>query len=278
MECGECRSKHVILDPFLGEYYCGDCAFVIEDNIIDFTDLSFAYGKEGRPKSYSEVDFTKANKGLGTPIFSAVSKLALKFGYIHRDRPDGPVERSFSEALPSLRAAWTAFSVPDMLKAESAKLYRKCIRKKLTLGRDTDSMALAVVYVTCENTGVTRDLPNAVKQNRIEHEKMLAYAKIIKEATSAQALSVKDYIRIGGSALALSDDLLSKAEEFGDKIIERRLEVGKHPAVVAGGIIYNASIAEGNKIRQADIAEALKVSERSIRRTEKSFRSMLKRH
>lgn len=272
MECPDCNSSKIYVDWFLGEYYCYDCGLIIEDNIVDFSDKSFAFDSEGNLKGYGATDLTKADRGLGTSIQEVVSALVKHLDSTFFNTPVENVERSFSQAQPVLQKVWSSLNLSSDLKTNSAMLYRKCIRKQMTKGRKTEEMALAVVYVACKRSGMHRDIAKTAKELSISMDTVQAYCKAIDDETSPKTkLFVQDYVKKCTDSLKLPDQLTDIALKLNKKVTSKKLEIGKHPAVVAGAIVYKAGLENHEELSQAKIAKALSVSERSIRRIVKEL-------
>ena len=276
MRCVGCNSRKVILDDRLGEYYCSDCGFIIEDNIVDFTDLSFLFTKDGRIRAHSLTSFLLANKGLGTPLLRKILRLFAKnLNPRYMQGPEGSIERGFRKALPSLKVVWNMLLLPPELKLSSAILYRKCIRKHLIGGRSVDGMALAAVHCACSSANIKRDISDAAKEFGIPTKLVYSYSRLIGDMTKPirPRLYVNDYIKMGALALSLPEELSRKSERLGNMVTKGRgrIDIGKHPAVVAGAVIYKATAGSGKRISQADVAKGLGVSERSIRRMVKEL-------
>ena len=273
MKCEDCRGSNIILDDILGEYYCSDCGLILEDNVADYSDLSFTFTGDKQSVHHSISSFMEAGSGrLGTPLGKIMRKLrSLKGAYV--DSPTESLERGFKEALPSLRAIWGMASLPMDLRLGSALLYRKCIRKKLTAGRRIEEMALAATHNVCSTSGFGMDIPRIVKELGVSMENVHTYSELIqgKMKPVSGGLYVTDYIRKGIEELGLSDPAAEKAISMGDAVLGKRLELGKHPAVVAGAVIYKACEEGKEGVSQAKVAKILNVSERSVRRVAKAI-------
>lgn len=269
MDCSGCKSaSSVILDTILGEFYCVECGLIAEDNVVDYTDLTFTFTGDEKSIHHSLVSFIKANRGLGSYIGDEERQF-LGVKSKHLNSPQDNLERSFYEALPYLQVSWNMLNLPQDLQIASAILYRKCIRKKLTAGRNLAAMSLAAISKACSDAGFAINLSKPSKELGVTPEKIQAYYKVIvdntRPDTSRDYLLV--YIKKGIETLGLPETVSESAVKFGKKVIAKHIEVGKHPAVVAGAVIYKVCYGTENEISQAKIAENLKISERSIRRT-----------
>ena len=268
MQCLDCKSKSIILDNALGEYYCGDCGLIIEDNVADFSDFSFTFTGDEKSAHHSITSYMEVGKGLRTPFGDMIKRLKnLKRRYT--ESPFSNTERSFTEALPFLKMIWNRAALSTDLKISSAMLYRKCIRKRLITGRRIEEMTFATVYNICVAAQLEKDFEKIAKELEISMTNVYSYSELIKNETKhiSEKLYVEDYIKRGISELNLSETISKRALLIGKEIVSKRLELGKHPAVVAGVILYKICLEKKEKVSQAQIAKALNVSERSIRRT-----------
>ncbi|MGI0059284.1 MAG: hypothetical protein ACREBJ_05905, partial [Nitrosotalea sp.] len=166
-----------------------------------------------------------------------------------------------------------ALMLPINVRLFSAILYRKCIGKKITKGRKAEAMALAVVYNTCRAADISRNIENAARALEVPLNTLHSYSKIIERDTSTKlpTFYVYDYIKIGAKALSLPVVVNKKAIALGNYVVKKKLELGKHPGVVAGAVIYLAGLENGEQMSQKRIAKSLDVSERSIRRVAKEL-------
>ncbi len=271
MDCPDCNSDKIYVDWLLGEYYCYDCGLMIEDNIIDFSDISFIFDENGKLKNYSNTDPTRPDKGLGAmQPRSMLQRFTEDLQRRITFRPVENVERSFFAALPALRRVWKSLDLPKGLRVDSAMIYRRCIKKRLTKGRITEGMAIAAVYVACTRSGMQNDMSRAAKALSVPMDTVQAYSRIVEGGTAPQTrFYVRDYVKKGIESLKLPQTISEKAFEICKKVLSQKLEIGKHPAVVAGAIIYKAGLENKEEISQERIAKALGVSERSVRRMTK---------
>ena len=242
------------------------CGAVIEDALPDSSDLSFSFTGDATSAHHSRTSFLEEDKGLGTPQ-PRLKGMHYSPKRLHLDEPVDPVERGFKAALPWLRLACSALSLPRGVELASATLYRKCIRKQLTRGRKAEALALACVAAACGNAGMAKDLSLAARPLGVSMELVGSYAGLVRsEAMRAPAPYVHDYVRSGIARLELPKEIGDKAVMLADEIVGKRKELGKHPAVVAGAMICRAIEQANASVRRIEVAKALEVSERSIRR------------
>jgi transcription initiation factor TFIIB len=268
MECPGCGKAGIVADMVNGEYYCPRCG-LLDDVMFDY---SLPWYKEDGP-GYSRVSSSLFNRGLGSaPPMNLKAYKRLKAKHMIDDAAS-PLERNFEKIIPILKLIWCRLRIPQYMREESAKLYRDCITKGLTNGRDSYAMSLAVVNTVCERYSIEKRIDNITAEFECKAIDVSNYMKTIQK-TIYKTLSesnVLDHINNCIRILEISDNIGLTAKELEKEIINKRLELGKHPAVVAGAIIYNASLNAGNELDRIKIAKVLKVSERSIRRVHRSI-------
>ena len=177
------------------------------------------------------------------------------------------LERSFAEAQSSLMVIWGVWKVPQYTREKSAMIYRKCISEGLTKGRDLRTMALIAIWLACEEHGITRDLKQIATDMEIGAQ-LEAHVKAVRRTLykSKPQERVIFYLKACIEDLALPEDVKNKANEILERVLAKKLELGKHPAVVAGAIVYLAGLGNNDATSQESIARTLNISERSIRR------------
>lgn len=260
MGCVGCSSNNVRFDRNNGEYVCERCGLILEDDSIDYGDLSFRVGVDGHLSS--TVDATRSDGGLGTlltPLFSRINGIRQFRNNLYRN---------YAEALPDLKIVWKQLELPDDLRRQSGSLYKMCIDKKLTRGRSRIGMALATAHIVCTTEGLQRDIANTAFILSVPLSEVYSYSKKIRQVTkySVVKLSVEDHIKKGAKSLSLPADLLEACLGISKTLTDKRLMQDKHRPVVAGAIIYTVCRRKGRDLSQKKVADALGVSNRSIKR------------
>lgn len=173
MRCSGCGKNkgNVISDPDKGEYYCSNCGLVFEQ-MFDYS-IRW-YGEKGT--NYSTTSFTKVYKGLGTV---AGGDLPWHRGMKVTD--EDKIERNFSNALPALHAVWGLWHIPSNLREECSIRYRGMIRKGITHGRNSYAMAIAAVFVLCDECGIMRNTEKLAKTFGLSHVAVLKCLKAIEK-------------------------------------------------------------------------------------------------
>ena len=159
MKCLGCSKGIIIVNPKESELCCSNCGLVAEQE-YDYS--MHWYGEEGT--SYATTSFTKINKGLGTVDFQHLPRAKGV-----KDEEQDKIERNFGNAMPALHAIWGFWRVPAYLREECAIQYRKMIRKGVTHGRNSYSMAIALTFLVCERHGLIRNTEEMAKTLNLSH-------------------------------------------------------------------------------------------------------------
>jgi len=94
------------------------------------------------------------------------------------------------------------------------------------------------------------------------------YRKImlkLEEQPQLCTLRPNIYVDLLLKKLEADEGLTQRASLILEKVLEDRLHLGRHPAVVAGAIVYAACMSEGRSHIQRDIAKMCGITEASIR-------------
>ncbi len=277
MQCKGCGDTKITLDENLGEYYCSKCGLVVEDQVLDFSQV-YLPSADGKQPSGAVTSFVSYNKGLGT-LIDAKLPVSKRLKSLHLiGTPTTKIERSFSRALPILESTWNILRVPKSVKAHSAILYYKCIVNGITQGRKTEEMVSAVVYIACVAANTNQKRSDVARILEIPERRLKKQVNQIKRTLDKDIeKDVYYYIRLSLRSLNVSTKVRERIQRIISSVSEKKLEVGKHPAVVAGEIIYRACLGCGEEISQIRIAKSLNISERSIRRTQNEWKGMVLR-
>ena len=139
----------------------------------------FEEEQEGEPEYATIIMKVGKNLGSRNPTWhNAYRNLLMRKRPL--SRPDYKSERNFYNANSILRLVCGKFNVPGEMKEGIAILYRKCINSRLTNGRDTYAMAVAVVSIVCKEWGVERDVDSIARELDVKTERIDSCIRIIR--------------------------------------------------------------------------------------------------
>jgi len=264
-ECPRCKSKKIVSDYVHGETYCGKCGFVIEENLFDFGPEWRAFDREDldkRARTGGLLRYAKLTKGLTTEIdkydrdikgkavpVESKAKLYRLRKWQKRSRMATSLQRNLSIALPELDRMCSYLKIPNDMKEECARLYRKAASDGLVKGRSIESMVAGVIYiVTRQNKSpVTleelEEVSGKTKKDIGKSYKKIAHAYDIKIPTATPM----DFVPRIANRLGASGSTIAKANEILKKAIEVGIMAGKVPLSVAAAAVYLAAELTGDK-------------------------------
>lgn len=275
MKCGACGNANVALDLTNGEYYCSKCGLVVEDQVLDFSQV-YLPSAQGTHHAGAATSFVKYDKGLGTLIDTKLPVSKRLKGLHLIGTPNTNAERSFSRALPILESAWSLLRVPQSVKVHSAILYYKCMEIGITRGRRTEEIVGAIMYIATTAANMETSLSNLSTVLDISEKRLRKQINQINRRLNKETRKdVNYYLKICLRSLNIGTQARERIQRIVNSVSDKKLEIGKNPAVVAGEIVYKACLNQGDSISQERIAMCLNISERSIRRTVKEWEGMV---
>jgi Transcription initiation factor IIB (TFIIB) len=238
-ECPQCGGRNLIQDYKRAELVCGDCGFVLEDNIIDPGPEWRAFDHDqyteqcrtGPPATYTIHD-----KGLSTMIdwsdmdsyenvtFSQdKAQLRRLRKWQRRIRVNDATERNLAFALSELDRMASALSLPRDVREASALAHRRAVEKNLIKGRSIEGVATAALYAGCRECGVPRTLNEIAAVARVSRKEIGRTYRLVARELSLGFMPVSPmaYVSRLCSALNLSGATETKALELIQRATEK---------------------------------------------------------
>ncbi|MHC1610962.1 MAG: transcription initiation factor IIB [Candidatus Methanospirareceae archaeon] len=278
-ECPECGAKKLVRDYRRAELFCAECGLVVAENIVDpgpeWRAFDFEQASKrarvGAPMTYRIHD-----KGLSTVLTSSQRGQRLK-RWQQRTHIANTTERSFIFALSEIDRMACALKLPMNIKEAASMLYRRAMKQGLIRGRSIESIATAILYITCRQYGVPRTLEEIRDVSRVgQKEISRAYRYLLRELDlKVTPASPIDFVPRFCSLLNLSSDIQSKAIEIIKRASEKELTNGRGPIGVAAAAIYIAAILGGEHRTQTELSEVTGVTEVTIRNRYKELSEQL---
>jgi transcription initiation factor TFIIB len=217
-----------------------------------------------------------------------------------RSKTHGSADRNRKEAFDEMSKLAESMNLPGNVVELSAYIYRKALEKGLIRGRSIKHMADASIYAACRETKMPKTLKDVsiAAEGSLEPKKKIAmsyrilHREGIFEITPASfsspepeqkeaALFIqppdlkRNLARIANEA-QLSEKTKRSALELLENPKVKEISVGKSPMGFAGGVLYMATLLEGESKTQKGIADAAGVTEVTIRNRYKDLKAVLK--
>ncbi|MFQ5476871.1 MAG: transcription initiation factor IIB family protein [Nitrosopumilus sp.] len=280
-ECQRCRKKQIITDFNLGEIFCGNCGFVIDDKLEHFGYESIPIDSQkdtrrtGMPTTLSRNDFGLStvigseNKDVhGKPIphttSSTIKRIRIQD---NRSQLAKHSDMSFKVAFEFLGRIQDKLGVSDSVKETAAYIYRKAVEQKITTGRQINSVMAASMYIACRNTKTLRSLNDVslsanIKRKNISQSyraivnRLDLKIPVVKQTNYISKISNTLKIPVGTKNLALK--ILKKAGELD-------MMAGRDPAGMAAASIYYSSLIRRDGFTQIQLADASGITPVTVR-------------
>ncbi len=298
--CPECQSTNISQDYSRGELVCGQCGLILEDTYIDPGAEWRAFDmtqQEQRSRTGAPMNIMMHDRGLntdigygnydsyGTPINNKMrGQIRRLRKWQYRIRASNSSERNLIRGLKELARMSSYMGLPKNVKEEAAIIYREAVRKKLIIGRSTDSIVSASLYASCRQCGNPRTLEeiaaaSVLKSSRDGGRKEIA--KSYRVVVRALGLGLRtptpyDYVSRFCSKLDLPDDVKHKTVHILEVASsEGNLVVGKSPVSITAAAIYIAAKMCNQKRKQREIAKVAGITEVTIRNRYKEIQVLV---
>jgi len=289
-KCPKCGSTRITKDTIRGEIVCMDCGYVIEDNLIDFSQEWREFDSSdvnGRRRAGAPISLARHDKGVSTElgmgysdIFKLPPKLRPKFLRLKKwqQRISTATERNLKYALAELKRYTSQLNLSPGVEETAALIYRRAVAKELVRGRSMESVVASALYAACREHGTPRTLDEITEVANIPKREIGRTYRFLSRQLGIRILPTDpmDYIPRFASNLKLSGKTVTKALDILAKAKELELTSGRGPTGVAAAVLYIAAQLTGEKKTQREVAEVAGVTEVTIRNRYKELVKSLK--
>jgi len=287
--CPECKSTNLTTDYNRGELVCDQCGLILSDNYIDPGAEWRAFDMmqaEQRSRTGAPMNIMLHDKGLntdigygdydsyGVPIKNRMrSQIRRLRKWQYRIRAANSSERNLIRGLKELARMSSLMDLPKNVKEEAAVIYKEAVRKKLIIGRSTDSIVSASLYASCRQCGNPRTLEEVAAASVFGGSQgggRKEIAKSYRVVMRALGLGLKiptpyDYVSRFCSKLQLPDEVCKETVHILEVANRNNLVVGKSPVSITAAAIYIAAKKCNQKRKQREIAKVAGITEVTIR-------------
>lgn len=273
-----CKKLSVITDNALGEILCSSCGQVLEEKSSEispsygYDPVDYSYKKNtssGNSLTMYDMNMTTviSNRDATGKSLSAAAKNEFYRLKMLNTRSTIASNKTLRSALLFLNMLQMKLGIPDSVAENSAHLYRKAIREKLTVGRKSKNIMCACIYASCKQNTVPRTINEiSLASNISKKEIARTYRRLVEElGLSVNPFNSKEFLariandaQIGEKARRHALEILCTAEDAG-------LTYGKNPKALAAASLYLACILNAEHKSQSIITKASGVTSTTIR-------------
>ncbi len=292
-ECPSCGEEKLSHNPSRAEIVCENCGQLIEESMLDKGQEWRAFDateREKKARTGSPLKFMKSNRGLSTQIdkfnrdsrgnkMSSYNQSQMKRlrDWHKRVSVSTSMERNLKTALRELRRTKSALQLPDSVAEETAKLYRKCVKKGLIRGRLIEEVLVATLYIVCRKRQIPRTLDELAETSGVDKTDIGRTYRFLKDELDIDVplTNPKRYVPRFASQLDLRGEVQEEAKDILDKAINEGLISGRGPTGVAAASLYIAGVQLNERRTQKEVAESAGVTEVTIRNRYRELKEKL---
>jgi len=288
IRCPECGSSRIVWDKERGEFVCGECGFVIAEDMLSRRPEWRAFTPEeklAKTRAGSPTDYARYDKGLpttirvdrdafGRPLSPDVRRQMWRLRKWHiRSQMHASESRNLMFAMNELERLSDKLHIPSSIRARAAVIYRKALDEGLVRGRSIAAIVAGALYAACRLAKIPKSLKEVGEASiRDEKEVARSYRLIVRRLRLEMPIhDPLDYVSKIAEKARLSGKIQGQAVRIVRKAHHERLTAGKDPKGVAAAALYIACKLEGKKVAQKEIAEAANITEVTLRNRKKGL-------
>lgn len=275
----DCKGWPIITDNASGEILCGSCGLVLEEksletissywsdpvdyltkkssgsaNSLTMFDMNMTTIMSNRDSMGKSLSRTAKNEFYRLKILNTRSTVASK-------------NKTLRSALLFLNMLQMKLGIPESIAENSAHMYRKAIRAKLTVGRKSKNIICACIYASCKQCSIPRSiLEISIASNTSKKEIARTYRSLVERLNlSINPFSSREFLASIANEAKISEKSRRDALEIIYSIEKAGLSQGKNPKALASASLYLACVLNAERKTQAEIAKASHITSTTIR-------------
>jgi len=292
VRCPECGSTNLVIDSEMGEYVCGRCGLVIEENIPSqeaewraFTPQERdARARAGTPTKYSHYDkglstIIRVEKdAFGRPLSPKVRQQMWRLRrWQTRSKVHASQSRNLMLAMSELQRLSEILYMPSSVHDMAAIIYRKILNEGLVRGRSIGGMVAGALYAAVRFTKLPRTLKEiAEASQRTQKEIARSYSVIVRNLEMKMPIDdPTDYVTKIAEKAKVSSEVEGLALRLIGEAKRKYATAGKDPSGLAAAILYLSARMLKEKVTQARLAKAANVTEVTVRNRKRDLMKTL---
>jgi transcription initiation factor TFIIB len=275
-KCPECGGNNFFVDRDRGEVICKSCSFVVEEAMMDFGRERVCDGEDIEKKSRSGAPFDpRVVNNLTTEVgnYADLKNLPKKTKQLmqrikKKNRwVSSSIEHNLSSSLTTLKMMVGQLKLPEFGEKESARIYRECAERGVTVARPAENVIAGCIYIACRVYSLPKTMNEVSKATGVNKKTLGKMYKLITRKLNIRIrpLSPVDFISRFASSLHISPQAETKATKFYEKFVKLELTSGKSPVSMAATALYLAAMLNGEKVTQQKMAEVSGITETTLR-------------
>lgn len=276
--CPDCGSTAFFTHKARGEVICKKCAFVLEDNPIDFGAdwREFEEDGSGASQRHAGAPFDpRIGNNLATTVGNLgdlshltgkqrlkVKRLRAKQGWAATG-----FEHRLDQAFNNLRMLTARIGVPAYIEKDAAELYREAVSRNLARCRPTEHLVTATVWIACKRNQAPIAWKEFAAKADIDLRTLHRTTKLLIRTLSLKIhpASPVDFIAKFSAKLSLTHKVEQKAIKLLEEFMKKKS--GMNPLSLAATAMYVACLQSEVQRTQKSIAQTAGITETTLRNT-----------
>jgi transcription initiation factor TFIIB len=292
VRCPECGSTNLVLDSDMGEYVCGRCGLVIEENIPSHEAEWRAFTpqeRDTRARAGTPTDYTHYDKGLSTvirvekdafgrPLSPKVKQQMWRLKrWQTRSKVHASQSRNLMLAMNELQRLSDILNIPSSVHDMAAIVYRKTLNEGLVRGRSISGMVAGALYAAIRFSKLPRTLKEIAKASRRSQKEIArSYSVIVRNLDMRMPIDDPTYyVTKVAEKAKVSSDVEGLAIKLLKEAKRNYATTGKDPSGLAAAILYLSARMLKEKVTQARLAKAANVTEVTVRNRKRDLMKSL---
>lgn len=294
VKCPECLGTNIIIDSDMGEYVCGDCGLVIQEDIQNQGAEWRAFNPQeraSRARAGTPIKYSHYDKGLSTvirvekdafgrPLSPKVKQQMWRLRrWQMRSKVHASQSRNLMLAMSELQRLSEILHMPSSVVDLASIIYRKTLNEGLVRGRSIEGMVAGALYAAVRFTKVPRTLKEiAEASQRTQKEIARSYGVIVRNLEMRMPIDdPKDYVTKIAEKAKVSSEVEGLAINLIKEAKTKFATTGKDPSGLAAAALYIAAKHKKEKITQSRLAKAANVTEVTVRNRKRDLMKNLYR-
>jgi transcription initiation factor TFIIB len=281
VRCPECGSTNIIVDSDMGEYVCGNCGLVIQEDVpTQGAEWRAFTPQERASRARAGTTVIRVEKdAYGRPLSPKVKQQMWRLRrWQMRSRVHASQSRNLMLAMSELQRLSEILHIPTSVQDMASIVYRKTLNEGLVRGRSIGGMVAGALYAAIRFTKLPRTLKEISEASqRTQKEIARSYGVIVRNLEMRMPIDdPTDYV----TKIAEKAKVSSEVEGLAIKLIERAKKkfatTGKDPSGLAAASLYISAKMLKEKITQSRLAKAADVTEVTVRNRKRDLMKSLK--
>lgn len=275
----DCKGWPIITDNASGEILCGSCGLVLEEKSLETISSHWSDPVDYLAKKSSGSINTLAMFDMNmTTIMSkrdstgrSLSRTAknefYRLNILNTRSAVASKNKTLRSGLLFLNMLQMKLGIPDSIVENSAHMYRKAIRAKLTVGRKSKNIICACIYASCKQCIIPRSILEISAASNISKKEIArTYRSLVERLDlSINPFSSREFLASIANEAKISEKSRRDALEIIYSIEKAGLSHGKNPKALASASLYLACVLNAERKTQAEIAKASRITSTTIR-------------